>query len=81
MPQHIEDLCEERARKGDGAFAVAYALLRLADAQDRTARQIEWLGTGSTVFPDGAIGSLVLQMARTGDQIAEALTRLADREE
>jgi hypothetical protein len=30
----IEDVFEEKARAGDGAYAIALALLRLADVQE-----------------------------------------------
>ena len=30
MPKNIQDVCEEKARAGDGSFAIAYALLEVA---------------------------------------------------
>ena len=41
---HIRDEFDDRARKGDGLFAIAFALLELADAQQSTATWLKHLG-------------------------------------
>jgi hypothetical protein len=38
-----------------GAYAVAVAVLALAEAQDRTAEFLKWLGTGDAATTMGAI--------------------------
>ena len=35
MAKHILDEFEDKARAGDGQFAIAYALLRLADTHEK----------------------------------------------
>lgn len=74
MAQHFSDFCEDRARKGDGAFAVAFALLELASAQERTATQIKRLGFADASTHFGAIEALIMQMKETGDALASALS-------
>ena len=44
MHRHIRDEFEDRARKGNGLFAIAFALLELADAQLGTAEGSEEIG-------------------------------------
>ena len=45
MVENIIDAFEERARRGDGAFAIAYAILELADAQKDVATKLNDLVT------------------------------------
>ena len=73
--QHIQDLCEDKARKGDGAFAVAFALMELARAQERTASALRDLGFADAASPFGAVEALIMQMKETGESIADALRR------
>lgn len=80
MPKHIEDVCEEKARAGDGSFAIAYALLRLADEQKQTAHQLAKLGFNDAASPMGAVEHLTLHVSRSLDAIAEALNAIAKRE-
>lgn len=42
--KHMQDYFEDKARSGDGAFAVAFALLELAEAQKKTARALDSAG-------------------------------------
>jgi hypothetical protein len=74
MTQHFQDMCEDRARKGDGVFAVAFAILELARAQERTATQIKDLGMAGAHTPFGAIEALIMQMKETGETLARAIT-------
>lgn len=74
MAEHFTDFCEERARKGDGAYAIAFALLELAEAQQRTATQLKNLGFADASTPFGAIEALIMQMKETGETLASALT-------
>ncbi len=76
MPQqHIQDLCEDKARKGDGAYAVAFALLELARAQERTAGALRDLGFADAASPYGAVEALIMQIKETGETIADALRK------
>lgn len=79
MTQHIQDYCEEKARSGDGAFAVAYALLELATAQDRTATMLKHLGLADATTPFGAIEALVVQLKETGETLATAIQESGDQ--
>lgn len=73
MAKHIQDVFEDKARAGDGAYAVAFALLELARAQDRTATQLKNLGFADASTPFGAMEALIMQMKETGETIARAL--------
>ena len=75
-----------RAREGDGNFAVAYATLMLAEAQDRIARQLAALGTGNAASEMGAIeflaatagaklGELAIAIEALGERIGDAVDR------
>lgn len=69
--KHIEDLFEDKARAGDGSFAVAYALLRMAEAQNATAAALRQLGTGDAATTMGAIELLAVEV-RDGARAIEA---------
>ena len=70
MPQKdIREIIEEKARKGDGAYAIAYALLDLSDSQEATAKALQRLGNGNASTDFGAIENLSMQVV----QAAEAL--------
>jgi len=60
----------------DAGYAVAYAILQLAKAQDRTADQIKALGLGDAASTMGAVEYLAAQEA----EVAKALRAIADRE-
>lgn len=68
----------ELADAGDGAFAVAYALLLLADQQAATVRALHYLGTGNAGTSMGAIEFLGAQVEKAGDAIASALGTAAE---
>jgi hypothetical protein len=77
---HLHDLIEEKARQ-DGGYAVAYALLRLADAQDRTALWLKHLGLADAATPMGAIEVLSVEFKRMADSmtsIAEGVEQFLD---
>jgi hypothetical protein len=48
MTKDIEEICEEKARKGDGLFAIAQAIHKLADAQNNVAAKLDFIGYGTT---------------------------------
>lgn len=39
----IRELFEEKARKGDGAYAIAFALMDLSDSQEAAAKALQRL--------------------------------------
>ena len=61
-----------RARNGSGAFAIAYAVLVLAEAQDRTASGLRALGTGDAA---AAMGALEFHATHVGEKLARARGR------
>lgn len=71
--QLIHDFFEERARAGDGAYAIAYAILNLTEAQIHTARAINKLGVADASTHFGAIESLSMEIVKAGTSIAEAV--------
>lgn len=74
---HIEDLFEEKARKGDGSFAIAYALMQIAEQQKSIAYQIGRLGLGDAASPHGALELLGMTVSESAQTIADALGNLA----
>jgi hypothetical protein len=75
LSQHIKDFCEDRARKGDAGFAIAYALIDLADAQEATAKALQRLGMADAATPMGAVENLSLEVKNAGALISEAIER------
>lgn len=79
MPQHIKDFCEDKAREGDGQYAVAFAILELADHHARVARSLDAMGMNNMVAggPPGALEMIAMQMK----SIADAFTQFAEHRE
>jgi hypothetical protein len=66
----------ERRAKSDGSFAIAYAILQLADAQGANAKALQKLGNGNANTDRGAVESLTEQTAKLSaslDGIASAI--------
>jgi hypothetical protein len=72
----LRDLIEERASH-DGGYAVAYALLQLADAQKATAHWLQYLGNGSASTHHGALEAFGMHIGEKLDAMAEGITELA----
>lgn len=70
MAVHIEDLFEEKARKGDSGFAIAFALMRLARTNEKLAKATQDMGLGDASSPMGAI-ELLAKEVRDGAQAIE----------
>jgi len=68
---HIHDFCEDKARSGEGAYALAYALLELAEAQMETAKALDHIGRNdlNPTGPPGALEELAIQMKRVADAL------------
>jgi hypothetical protein len=74
----MKDVFEERARAGDGAFAIAYALMDLSESQEATAKTIQRLGNGSASTHFGAIENLAMQIGEAAQMLATALDGAAN---
>jgi hypothetical protein len=55
MPRNLEKLIEDGVHEMNGQCAIAYAILQLAAAQNRTADAIDRLGLSDAATPMGAI--------------------------
>lgn len=76
--QSTREFFEERARAGDGAFAVAHAVLSLTDAQLATTRALNKLGFADASTPLGAIENLALELKQGAERIADSASLIAD---
>jgi hypothetical protein len=74
MLEHIRDLCEEKAYE-DGLYAIAFALLKVADAQSSLATQVSNLGTGNATTSMGAIEFLTTHIGEKLDNLTSANRR------
>jgi hypothetical protein len=70
--RQVEEAIRRRAMH-DSGFAIAYAVLRLAAAQDRTATWVKNLGTADAATPMGAIEALAVVMRDGMRDIAQAI--------
>lgn len=67
----IEQQIEEKAPRDPG-FAIAYALLLLAQAQERTASAVRALGNGDAATSMGAIEALGMHLGEKLDSLDNA---------
>lgn len=74
--QELRDAIRSKAA-GDGSFAIAWAVLTLAAAQERTAAALRMLGTGDAATSMGAIEFLAKETKEGSHRIADALTEIA----
>ena len=72
----IEDLIEEKAR-ADSGYAVAFALLRLADVQRRLVVEVNRLGNADAATPMGAIELLGKTVGEKMEMMGEGLDAIA----
>jgi hypothetical protein len=72
IDQSLAASFRERAEAGDGAFAIAYAILQLAGAQQSSAAAIKRLGNGEATSHLGAIEGLSLTIDKAAQVIARA---------
>ncbi|MGB3490804.1 MAG: hypothetical protein WBA62_22165 [Xanthobacteraceae bacterium] len=71
---HIQDYFEDQARSGDGAFAVAFALLELATAQRAAAKALDQIGFNDgreRNGPPGTTEKIAMELARLTDVLAD----------
>jgi hypothetical protein len=79
-PKRISDFCEEKARKGEGLFAVAYALLEIADLQKSIAVHVKYLGNGDAATTMGAIEAFGMHLGEKLDSLTGAIQDLRSSE-
>ena len=72
---------EDEALDGNGLFAIAFALMELAQAQKATARALRDLGFADAATPFGAIEAFGMVVKEGTEAIANALSGIADRME
>lgn len=70
MAKPFEDFCEDKAREGDGAFAVAFAILRLNREIGRSAKALEQLGIGDAISEMGAVEGLGIKIVEAAEIIS-----------
>lgn len=73
----LREVIEKKARSGDGAYAIAYALLDLSDSQEATAKALGRLGNGNASTDFGAIESLSMQLTRAAEILGEKIETAA----
>lgn len=78
MSQPIEDMFEDKARAGDGQFAIAYALMQIAREQKNVAYQIGRLGLGDAASNWGALELLSKSLSDGLDRVAGSVDGLSD---
>lgn len=61
----------------DAGFAIAYAILRLAEAQEATASALRALGTGNAATEMGAIEALSVSVEALSSSIREGMSDVA----
>jgi hypothetical protein len=70
--RRIDDVIEEKART-DSGYAIAYALLKVAEAQKTVATHIKYLGVGDAATTMGAIEFLSVHIGEKIDNLASAI--------
>lgn len=70
IQDELRNLFAKKARGGSAGYAIALALMDLADAHEATARAIQRLGNGDASTDFGAIENLAMQMAKIADALS-----------
>lgn len=83
MNPTAQQTIEEKAASGDGAFAIAYALLQLADAQNKTASALDRLGLNyeKSDGSPGAVEMIGMQMRDIVSAIENLASNLSHADE
>ena len=69
MAKPIEDVFEDKARAGDGSFAVAFALMQLTREQKRLADKLGQLGFDGPGMNMGALEYIGVQIREIGSAL------------
>jgi hypothetical protein len=72
MKESIYTIIDREARKGDGQFAIAYAILCVAESLDR-------IGSSPDGYTPGAVMHLSNEAKRLADQAERAVNLLSER--
>jgi aminoglycoside phosphotransferase family enzyme len=67
--QHIEDFFEDKARSGDGQYAIAFALLDLNQTQKKVATALERLGSNNATTEMGAVEMLSAEVKGVAEAV------------
>ena len=68
----------EQSAKANATYAVAYALLRLAEAQADTAVHLKYLGVGDAGTTMGAVEYLAVELSSKLEKLADAADKIAE---
>ncbi|WP_441255752.1 hypothetical protein [Tardiphaga sp. 285_C5_N1_2] len=73
MVKQTADYFEEKARAGDGAFAVAFAILELAAAHRKSGAALDRLGLNyeKSDGPPGAGEAIAMELKRIADALGD----------
>ncbi|MGQ4274967.1 hypothetical protein [Terrihabitans sp. B22-R8] len=71
MAIHINDLIEDKARGGDGLYAIAYALLQLTVQQKATAKALQEIGVSESIDHPGALEKIAIELTALTQTLAE----------
>jgi hypothetical protein len=75
--QEIEQSIRDQADT-DSGFAIAHAIIKLADAVGSLSYQLKCLGVGDAAMQIGAVEYLATKVEEAGNAISHALTNVAD---
>lgn len=78
VPQNIEDMFEDKARAGDGQFAIAFALMQIAREQKSVATHLKYLGFGNAASDMGALEFLAVAIRDGAEGVAGSLASIAE---
>jgi hypothetical protein len=75
MTKDFEDFCEDKARAGDGQYAIAFALMQLARETRFLGKGVRDLGNGDAASNMGAIEGLAVMIKEAAQTIADSNLR------
>ena len=80
VDKKITELVTQKAKAGDPQFAIAYALLKLAEAQAETAAQVYFAAFGDNRNPGALekIGMNLSELAGATEKIASSISEVAN---
>lgn len=73
----IREVFEEKARAGDGAFAIALAIMDLSDSQEATAKSLQRLGNGDASTSLGALEAHSMQIVAAAEALGSHIETAA----
>lgn len=76
-PQQLMNLFEDRAAK-DAGYAIAFAIIRLADATQNLSTNVKFLGNGDASTSMGAIEAYGLHIGEKLDHICDAIAAASE---